>query len=416
MELFAIALRNVFRNPRRTALNLLAIGIGVMIILTMKGWVGGFGTSAYQTTIDLDTAHAQIIHQDYQDEARRLPLDLRVKDWRAVKDAVAAVPGVVAVGARLDFAATISNGESALNVSVRGVDPEGEAATNTIAAQIRQGTYFTEQNQVLIGSGLAAKLGLGVGDQVFLTALDQYGVRNLVDGAVAGVFTSGYGIFDDGVVYTTLAKAQDTLALGPGDATRVVAKFADPNALDRDVAAVGKALQAVGLGKAAGLSVFSWRVFAKSLVDNLESRIRIMSLMMGILVLLVAVGILNSMSMAVQERFREIGTLRAIGMNRKKLSRLFLMEGFALGLSGGLAGLVGAALLAWLGLTFGIDARGFLPREMAIPIVTVMYPLYSPLDFPLAALGAAFVAVLGSVLPARRAGQMVIRDALGSHV
>lgn len=416
MELFAIALRNVFRNPRRTVLNLVAIGLGVMIIVTMKGWVGGLGASVYQTTIDLDTAHIQIIQKDYQEEARRLPLDLRIKDWPAVHDALQDLPGLVGIGARLDFAAAVSNGQSALNVSVRGVDPEGEAETNTIRDQIKEGGYFTEENQVLIGSGLARKLSLKLGDQVFLTALDQYGVRNLVDGSVAGIFTSGYGIFDDGVVYMTLKKAQDTLALGPGDATRVVLKFRDINQLGSNMELVRKALEAKGLGQAIGLTTQTWQVFAKSLVDNLESRIRIITFMLGILVILVTVGILNSMSMAVQERFREIGTLRAIGMNRKKLTRLFLMEGFALGLTGGLAGLVGASFLAWLGLTWGIDARGFLPREVAVPIVSVLHPLYLPLDFPIAALAAAVVATIGSILPARRAGKMIIRDALGSHV
>jgi len=416
MEMLAIALRNVFRNPRRAALNLIAIGLGVMIILTMKGWVAGFGTSAYQTTIDLDTAHVQVLQKGYQDEARRLPLDLRIKDWPAVAGAIKTAPGVVGVGARLDFAGALSNGQTALNVSIRGVDPDGERRTNTIQNQITQGTYFTNDNQVLLGDGLAKKLGLKAGDQVFLTALDQYGVRNLVDGTVGGIFTTGYGLFDDGVVYLTLKKAQDTLALGPGDATRVVVKFADGNDLDKDVNLVRQALEAHGLGSAAGLRADSWKVFAKSLVDNLESRIRIMSFLMSILVLLVAVGILNSMSMAVQERFREIGTLRAIGMNRRKLTRMFLVEGFTLGLAGGLAGLVGASVLAWLGLTFGIDARNFLPRDIPIPLVSVMHPLYTPLDFPLAALLAALVAVAGSFLPARRAGKMVIRDALGSHV
>jgi putative ABC transport system permease protein len=414
MELFAIALRNVFRNPRRTAINLVAIGLGVMIILTMKGWVTGFSTSAYQTTIDLDTAHVQVLQKDYEDEARRLPLDLRLKAWQDLKAAVAALPGVKGVGARLDFSASLSNGESALNVAVRGVDPEGEAATNSVAAQLKAGLYFQNENQVLIGSGLARKLKLKVGDQIFLTALDQYGVRNLVDGAVGGIFTSGYGIFDDGVVYTTLKKAQDTLALGPGDATRLVVRFTNSADLDGKVALVRKALADRGL--ATGVTVYPWQEFAKGLVDTLESRVRIMTFMMSILVLLVTVGILNSMSMAVQERYREIGTLRAIGMNRRNLTRMFLMEGFALGLAGGLAGLVGASLLAWLGLTFGIDARGFLPRDVPIPLETVMYPAYSPFDFPVAALAAALVATVGSIVPARRAGKMVVRDALGSHV
>ena len=91
MELFIVALRNVFRNPRRTVLNMVAIGLGVMVVLTMKGWISGFAVQAYQTQIDLDTAHVQILNSGYEDEARRLPLDLRIKDWPAVKAAVGTV-------------------------------------------------------------------------------------------------------------------------------------------------------------------------------------------------------------------------------------------------------------------------------------------------------------------------------------
>jgi len=416
MELFSIALRNVFRNPRRSILNLIAIGLGVMIILTMRGWITGFAVQAYQTQIELDTADLQILDPGYEAEARRLPLDLRVKDWKAVQSAVQQVPGVEGVGARLDFSAALSNGVSSLQTTVRGVDPEGEAKTNTIKSSIREGTWLTTDNQVVIGSGMARKLNLKVGDQVFLTALDQYGVKNLVDGSVGGIFNSGYSIFDDMVIYVTLKKAQDTLALAPGDATRVVVKFQNADHIDQKVESIQKLLDSKRLGETAGLTVYSWKEFAKTLVDTIESRIRILTLMMFILILLVTVGILNSMSMAVQERFREIGTLRAIGMNRRKLSRLFLTEGFVLGLLGGVAGVAAALILAWLGLTYGIDARGFLPRDIPIPLVSVMRPHYWFLDFPIAALLAALVAVLGSIFPARRAGKMIIRDALGSHV
>lgn len=414
MDLFAVALRNVFRNPRRTVLNMVAIGVGVMIVLTMKGWISGFAVQAYQTQIDLDTAHGQILESGYQAEARRLPLDLRVHDWLRVKEAVAGVPGVVGVGARLDFDGDFSNGTTSIPTTVRGVDPVGEGQTTTLPSQVKKGRWLSSDRDVVIGAGMARKLGLNVGDPVFLTALDQYGVRNLVDGEVSGIFDSGYGIFDDGVIYLTLKKAQDTLALSPGDATRVTVKFRSLEDLDGKLTLIRQALASRGIDH--DLAVYPWKEFARTLVDTLESRIRILMFLMGILIVLVSVGILNSMSMAVQERFREIGTLRAIGMNRRKLTRLFLTEGFILGLAGGLAGVVAALGLAWLGVTFGIDVRGFLPADIPIPLVSVMRPAYSVADFPIAALVAALIAVAGSIVPARRAGKMIIRDALGSHV
>jgi putative ABC transport system permease protein len=413
MDLFAIALRNVFRNPRRTILNLVAIGLGVLIILTMKGWIAGFATSAYQTTIDLDTADAQVLDSGYEAESQRFPLDFRLKNFKEIQAAISSLPEVAAVGARVDFGAELTNGVTPIHLVVRGVDPDGEAATNSLKKLIR-GDWFADNNQVIIGSGLARKLELKVGDQIWLNALDRYNVKNEITATVGAIFESNYGMFDDGTIYTTLSAAQDLLSLGHDEAIRVVIKFRDPGQIDRGVAAVQAALKKAGLD--AGVTVYPWKEFAQGLVNTLESRIRILTGLMIILIALVTVGILNSMSMAVQERFREIGTLRAIGMNRRQLTRLFLLEGFSLGLAGGLAGFVAAAGLAWLGLAYGIDVRGFLPRDVPIPLVSVMRPLYSWLDFPLAPVLAALVATLGSLLPARRAGKMVIRDVLGSHV
>lgn len=416
MDLGIIALRNVFRNPRRTALNLVAVAIGVLVVLSMKGWIGGFAQTAYETQMDLDTAQVQVLNQGYQDERQRLPLDLVVPDWQAVKASVAPLPGVAAVGARIDFTGQVTNGTTAIQVMVRGVDPEGEAALTTVKANLTAGTWFADREKVLIGSGLARKLGLKVGDQVFLTALDQYGVRNLVDATVGGIFSLGYGLFDDTLVLTTLTKAQETLALGPGAVTRVVVRFTDKVNTAAETALVARTLAAAPALGDAGLRAYEWKEFAQAVVSTIETRIRLLGFMLVILILLVVVGILNSMSMAVQERFREIGTLRAIGMNRKKLTRLFLAEGFLLGLMGGAAGASVAGVVAVLGTVYGLDISAVLPKDIPIPFTRVLRPLYSGFDFPLAALAAGLVAVVGSLVPARRAGRMVIRDALGSHV
>lgn len=416
MEVFLIALRNVLRNPRRTALNLVAIAVGVVVVLSMKGWIGGFAQTAYETQMDLDTAQVQILQKDYENEKQRLPLDLLVSDWPQVAQVAKSLPGVVAVGPRLDFSGQLTNGTTGIQVMLRGVDPQAEAQVTTIAKSLIQGTWLSSRSQVVIGSGLARKLNLTVGDPVFLTALDQYGVRNLVDGQVGGIFSLGYGLFDDSLVLTTLDKAREILALGPSAATRVVVRFHDKVATATETEQVTKALTSEGVLAKQNLQVWEWKEFAQAVVSTIDTRIRLLGFMMIVLVILVAIGILNSMSMAVQERYREIGTIRAIGMNRKTLQRLFLAEGFLLGLFGGVVGAVIAGLLAILGMVFGVDVSGVLPKDIPIPFTSILHPLYFWTDFPLAALVASLLAVLGSVIPARRAGKLSIQDSLGSHV
>ncbi|NNM67888.1 MAG: ABC transporter permease [Spirochaetales bacterium] len=416
MEILLVALRNVFRNRRRTVLNVVAIAVGVVVIVNLHAWILGFTQTVYNTQMDIDTAQVQILNKDYEAEKARLPLDLEVPKLEAVETLVRSVPGVQAVGARIDYAAELTNGVTAVPVQARGVDPQAEAQLTIVAKNLVQGHWFSNENDVMVGSGLAKKLGLKVGDPVFLTAVDQWGVRNLVSGTVGGVFSLGYELFDDRLIFTTLGKSRELLSLGPHTATRVVVKFSssfDTAAEAREVRrALGRDPALAGLP----LRVYEWKEFAQTVVSTIDTRVRIMTFLLEILVLLVAVGILNSLSMSVQERFREIGTLRALGMNRRKLTRLFLAEGFFLGALGGLCGAVLAAALGWFFATHGVDVRTMLPKDLPIPFTSLLLPRYSPWDFVLAVLLSGFVAVLGAWLPARRAGRLRIVDALGSHL
>jgi putative ABC transport system permease protein len=122
------------------------------------------------------------------------------------------------------------------------------------------------------------------------------------------------------------------------------------------------------------------------------------------------------MSMAVQERYREIGTMRAIGMKRGKLILMFLSEGFWLGILGSTIALAVSSLLMAFFLTHGIDMKQFMPKDIPIPFTAVLVPRYLLGDIALCFILGGLMAVAGSLIPARRAGKMVIQDALGSHV
>lgn len=414
MELFKVALRNVFRNPRRTILNVIAIALGVMVILNLQAWIVGMEQTVYQTQRDIDTADVQILNKGYEAESIRLPLDLGIPDTQAVETFASRLPGIAAVGARIDYAAGLSNGVTSVPVQVRGVDPVKEPQLTNIARNLTAGTWLKGPNDIVVGSGLAATLGLKVGQQVFLTALDRYGVRNLVAGTISGIFSLGFALFDHHIIFTTLDKAREALSLPADFSTRVVLRFhGQDTAAETTETALALRQNTALAGQP--LKVYEWKEFAQTVVSSIDSRIRIMTLMLSILVLLVIVGILNSLSMSVQERFREIGTLRALGMKRRNIRRLFLAEGLLLGALGGFIGVV-AALLLGLAFMQGIDVTKLMPANIPIPFTSLLKPVYQPLPFVLAITGSAFIAVLGAWIPARRAGKLKIIDALGSHL
>jgi len=140
------------------------------------------------------------------------------------------------------------------------------------------------------------------------------------------------------------------------------------------------------------------------------------AMILGVLFLLVIIGILNSMSMAVHERRREIGTLRAIGMKRRQLTRLLLAEGVSIAAIGALAGAVVAGIASiYLG-GIGFDLSVLAGTGLPIPFGDRFTADFRVWDYLLGAAVGIVTAVAGSTIPSRRASRLSIAEALGSHL
>jgi putative ABC transport system permease protein len=379
-------------------------------MINALGWFRGLTATVYDSVISIDTGHVQILNREYQAEKRRQPLDLMVKDYTDIMKKVGSVPGVTGVTARIDMAGELSNGVNTAMVMIRAVMPENESNVTNLKKSMIIGGYFSKSGSVVIGSGLAAKLNLTPDDFVFISCLDHYGVRNIVDAEVSGIFSFGYPAIDDNMIFMDMGMAMELLSLDNA-VTRIVVKLKpEADSLEKTKVVAGL------LSDRKDLAVYEWREFAQTIVVSIESRLQIILVVIGILFLLIIIGILNSMSMAVQERFREIGTMRAIGMKRRRLVFMFLAEGFWLGAIGSAAALTLSVFLMWFFTSHGIDVRQFMPKEIPIPFTALLTPRYLPQDIFMSFILGTLMAVAGSIIPARRAGKMIIQDALGSHV
>ncbi|MBU0935769.1 MAG: ABC transporter permease, partial [Spirochaetes bacterium] len=81
MKLLHIALRNIFRNRRRSVLNLIALTTGFVVLLLGLGWVQGYHSYVYGSMIDLETGHAHYLAKGYLEEQRRLPVDIGISNY-----------------------------------------------------------------------------------------------------------------------------------------------------------------------------------------------------------------------------------------------------------------------------------------------------------------------------------------------
>lgn len=405
MELLATAWRNVSRNRRRSALNIIALTVGIAILIIAIGWIRGYFTTLYGGMMSFDTGQLQVLDERWLDNELKLPLDLAVDDYHGTASDIREHAWVREASGRIDYPLRIGNGVRTMPALGRAVDPLHETRITVLHTFLTAGRYLEPGDTgVLLGAGVADKLGVTPGDTVYLRVYDRYGAPNLAAAAVRGVFRLGYPLMDDNLVLTGLEATTELLRTGSG-VTRVV--IATDGSL-----APGRAAEILNDELPSPLRAYPWTRFAETLVSAVNADSGSFFFLMVILTVLIFLNILNSMSMTVRERGREIGTMRAMGMRKSELKRLLFYESLCISLIALAAGLIIAGITAYYLQTVGFDFTGSLPEEMPIPFGERFRADYRWYDFAGGALFSIATAFLGTLAPARRAAKLEVVDTM----
>ena len=409
MNMLGLAARNVFRNRRRSVLNAIAVGIGVAIMIICLGWVQGYSTYIYSAIISFKTGSAQLLNNGYEAESERLPLDLTLPDYRSTRKRLLGMPPIAGAAGRIDFLARIIAPAGSVRLLGQGIDAEAESGVTVLSKKIKLGSCLDGAPGLLLGPTIAKKLRLKPGASVVVSATDRYGVENRIALPLKGIFSFGFGAMDDGIAYIDLASAQDLLDLGD-EVSRIV--LAGSKAGEAEKAATSFA--AADSAQSPRIAAYGWEEFAKAIVSGVRADSGSFYFIAVILFGLIIVGILNSMSMSVQERHRELATLRAIGFRARDARRLILLEGVVLACAGTALGfLVAAPVVAWLGIV-GVDLSGYMPKDFPIPFGEIYRADYRLWHFLFSAAVGFGSCLAGSILPARRAARLPIAETLGA--
>mgnify|MGYP001272468320 CR=1 FL=1 len=422
-ELAALAWRNVWRNRRRTTLNVMALSVGMGILVVSLGWIGGYHTYIYDTLKDFQTGELQVMNREWYAERTRLPVDLLVNDYESVRQSIAAVDGVrtavdgtAAVTGRVEFSARISTGRRSWRSAVTAIDPRFEPSVGVLGRYVTDGRRpadlaGTDDRGIWIGRPLAEKAGVSVGDSLFLRAVNRHGVENLYDARVVGIFEYGYPALDEQMIYVDLSTATELLDLD-GAVTHVVVRLDDGTSVTTGLERVRGAVASTA--DAGTLEVRPWQDFARTAVSAVESDTHSFILMMIVMYLLIVLGILNSMSMSVHERTREIGTIRAIGMRGRSLLAMFALESvWQAAIATVVALVVTVPIALWLALG-GVDIASSMPDTMPIPFGERFRADFAVWHYLFTAASGLLTALLGAIIPARRAAKLTVAEAMRS--
>ncbi len=419
MNLLSIAARNLLRNRRRTAISLAALVVGVGAMVGLRGFVNGLQFMMLENVVFGQLGAVQVHTKGYLANVQASPLTLDMADSEELRQRIASVPGVSKVSPRVVFGAMLSlpdpEGVSEEEATARtgflqvtAFDPALElTVTPQRARWLDRGALLSSVDapELLLNAELARSLSAEVtGAQVpdtqwpAVLAGDRDGALNGVAVRLAGTLKSA-APGDRRLGYLPLSTAQSLLRM-EGRVTEYAL------AVERleEAPRVRTAVQAA-LGP--GYEVHTWDEVLPFLADLMKHQDSLFGILTSVFLVTVLLGIVNVMLMNVLERVREIGTMLAVGMRRRQIVALFLLEGAVLGLVGGVLGaLVGAAVTLWLGER-GIlmSAPGAAVDSVIRPTVTLLYLVRS---VGLTTLGAA----LSAVWPAYRAAQLRPVEAL----
>ncbi|MCI2429466.1 ABC transporter permease [Candidatus Acetothermia bacterium] len=395
--LLKIAARNLLRNKRRSTITFVAIGLGLVLVLLFYGFIQGVDKQFTDDFIKAQTGHIQLHAKGYHEKARLMPLDIAIEDVENVTLRLQELAGMRSVAPRIRFPVIVSTGAESIGVLGLGIDPHAERE-GIVATKIAQGRYLSgERGYALIGTKLADDLGIKLGDLLTLMATTARGALNAIDVEVGGLFTTGYSQYDDSILVLSLADAQRLLRMS-GQATEIMLMLESADQTERIAQRIQQSFHDDGL------EVKTWQELGAAIFSLLETRRQFMAIISMVVILIAALGIVNTMLMSVFERIREIGTLMALGMTPGEIRLLFLLESAILGTAGGLVGTtVGGALLKYLsvvGVTF-TQASQF----WNLPMGTTFYAEFSWGALGLFFLFAQTVAILAALYPAYIASQ-----------
>ena len=407
MSAFALAWRNLVRQKRRTILMGAVVAFGFAAVALAGGFIAQSFEALREGTIRT-VGQLQVVDRRAVKGSEEKTLEYGLRDASRARAIAAADPAVSAVLPRIEFVGLASSGAKSVPYLGIGVDPEPEAAATFVRELVVAGSYLSGDggDGVILGTGLASALQVKTGDSITLMATTPDGSLNAVDGIVKGLLDVQIKELNDRYLACGISLAARLLQ-SPETVSKLVI-FLKPKADEQKAA---ERLERDLNGAGYSVAIRHWRELAVFYGQVRLLYIGIFGFVGAVLVVIVILSAAIVMTMAVAERTREIGTLRAMGTRPAGILRLFLAEGTALAIVGCTAGMLLALLIRAILNASGIILPPPPGATHGMPIHVQFFPLAYAAGF----LAMIATMAIASYFPARRASRLSIVEAL-AHV
>ncbi len=332
MKLFILSWRNLWRNKRRTLITVSSIFFGVILSSLMGSMQEGSYNNIIKNVVNFYSGFIQVHQEDYWEDRsinNSFVLDEtlldKLNDFSEISEVIP----------RLESYALASHGDNTKGAMVMGISPKEEARMTAIDEKVIDGAYLKNNDDgVLIGYELAAKLQLLVGDTMVLYGQGYHGVTAAGKYPVKGLFKQSNPNLNRQLVYMELKNAQ-TFYVGDNILTSIVLKVKDNVTMKAILPDLKQQINSPYLVK-------SWEEMFPTILQQIDSDRSSALVMKAILYVVIMFGIFGTVMMMISERKKEFGVMMALGMQKYKLAVTVFIETIWIGIMGVIAGVIGS--------------------------------------------------------------------------
>ena len=392
MMIIILAWKNIWRNKKRSFIILTATAVGLAAGLFAVGMMTGIYDSMVDSAINREYGNIQIHTEEY-DKDQLFSQSIPKPDIALSK--ILSHPDVRAAASHSKIEGMASSATTSFGINIIGIIPENEKQITAISKCIIEGKYLEKNNSIAIGNKLAEKLKLKLNSKVVLSFSGADG--NIIYAAfkITGIFKTDATFFDASNVFIK----QDDLSVLLGDRApihEIVIRTKNSILLEKTKSEIINLFQK-------NLIVESWKDLAPDLKMTADSTDLINAVFLGLILFALLFGLTNTLLMSVLDRVRDFGVLLAIGMYRRRLFSIIILESLFLSLTGGIIGVLSGWLITKYFNSTGIDLSIVSEGLSLYGIPSILYPYINGSTYFTLALMIIFTSIFAALYPAIKA-------------
>lgn len=396
MMLIKIAWRNIWRSKLRSAVVMFAIASGLVGGLFSSAWMNGMANQRVNDTFSIETAHIQFHNPEFADnfDVKKTILSTQEKLEELKK-----TDGIKAVTSRLKISAMAATANKNMGVTIVGINPKTEKEVFGLYKKMDtiDGDFFDtkKKNAIVISKALAKELKAKLKSKIVLTFQDYNGEITGAAFKVVGIFKTTNSVWDKMHVFVKATDLRNVLELPKDQFHEIDILLNDYN----QATIISEQLQK----KYPDILSEDW----SEIQPYINFITKYMDVMMGVFMLIIlgalGFGIVNTMLMVILERTRELGMLMAIGMTKKRVFVMIMLETIFLALVGALIGeLISMLLINYYGKV-GINLSSMAEGLETIGYSAITYPELDFVKYVQITIMVFVTGVLASIYPAIKA-------------